>query len=85
MACIYFTNVTACNNNDHNIASLLLRRWKKAIEMKCVASQQFSSLVANVQGLLNRHFLSIILTHMYTVKVTVDDIVVKAGLKMKRI
>ncbi len=37
------------------IASLLLRRWNKANEMKCVAIQQFTSLIAHVQGLLIVH------------------------------
>ncbi len=32
------------------IASLLLQRWNKANEMKCVAIQQFTSLIAHVQG-----------------------------------
>lgn len=46
----HYTSITIHYNNNY-VASLLLRRWKKANEMKTVAVQQFTSLVANVQGL----------------------------------
>ena len=37
--------------HNYYVASLLLRRWNKANEMKCVAIQQFTSLIAHIQGL----------------------------------
>lgn len=37
--------------NYNDVASLLLRRWNRASEMKCIAIQQFTSLIAPLQGL----------------------------------